>query len=1037
MTAVPPSTAPIVGRYDLLGALGQGGFATVYRAHDRRVGREVAIKMLRADVVPIGGIERFLREIQLAARLEHPRIVHVHDAGTHEGMPFYVMDYVAGRTLEARLAVEGMLPIDDALTITVQVGEALAHAHAAGIVHRDVKPANILLGAGGARLADFGIAKALGDATGGSMVTSAGIAVGTLPYMSPEQLCADPLLAARTDQYSLALVCYELLTGIRPHEATGFEGVRAMRLAGQTVPPSARRPALPLHIDAALLRALAPTPADRHRDVGEFLTALVGRSSGEQLIVGGSGDAWRRLTPAAQPATVPSTPPSSPVASTERPRRWRVAGMAALGVAAVVGSWQIATRGTRAGGGRPAAAPAALGSADAPVIAFVPGDDAGAASLTAAVRTELENWPAVRLRARGDTTPTTAWRLSLSPVGDSVRLGITVLDATGGEVDRVLRMAAREWASPAVLRPLARRALLGPASDSVPGWTSLREPSLPAARQYLAGWAALQRGAFDTAAVAFADAGRQAPSFAHAHLWDAQARQWDTPKDASQWRDPVRRALGVAGGLTGADSAIAAGLAAMAAGDPPAACGHYRSAVANAPDSFQAWYGLGDCQRYDSIVVRGPEGWRFRSSHWGALRAYRVAAAHLSASTASRLLDALVPATYASGSRGRRGIAPSGATGRTQFMAFPDGDGDSIAFRPSDIAGGPPPFPPQYDEALRRGRGILLELATAWTRMVPTANGPWARAAVAQELLGQFTDALRSLDSAEARPSSPIDRADRTIVRVRLLMRLGQHREAAAVATAAVSAAESRRSPAVAVRIAPLAFLLGRQATTDELLRAAATATDAPERLPGWLAPALPVSPSLRDSLRLVGTALVRGECLNMRVDMAGLDARIRAQVASRERSAYREALLRDMLRSAVLCPDASIADPLPPAGPLDEILSRIAAGDRTGARSELARLQQRRGGTRLPSITWDGVLLETAALLRLGDTTAAVERVTVSLQHVEEMNVFATERIEQTGAFRTLLTWMVARREPLPAPLGRMADAWLAAPMTTTARPR
>ena len=210
----------LAGRYALERELGHGGMATVYLADDVRHHRQVAIKVLHPELGAVLGAERFLREIGIAARLSHPHILPLHDSGTLDlglGRPvlFYVMPYVAGRSLRERLREELQLPIDEAVGIARQVADALEHAHRQGVIHRDIKPENILLADGQAVLADFGIARAL-DVAGGDRLTETGLAIGTPAYMSPEQSAGSARLDGRSDIYALGCVLYEMLGGAAP-----------------------------------------------------------------------------------------------------------------------------------------------------------------------------------------------------------------------------------------------------------------------------------------------------------------------------------------------------------------------------------------------------------------------------------------------------------------------------------------------------------------------------------------------------------------------------------------------------------------------------------------------------------------------------------------------------------------------------------------------------------------------------------------------------------------------------------------------------
>ena len=269
----------LADRYRIERELGRGGMALVWLAQDLRHDRPVALKVLRPELAAAVGDDRFLREIHLTARLQHPNILPVLESGAAtdpRGVPllWYTMPYVDGEPLRARLAREGQLPTDDALRIAREVADALDYAHQHGVVHRDVKPENILLGGRHALLADFGIAKLLSGDHPDLALTSTGLALGTPAYMSPEQAMADPAVDARTDTYALGCVLYEMLAGEPPFTGPTPQAVTARRLTDPV--PSVRRlrAAVPAVVDAALKRALARLPADRFEHTADFAAAL-------------------------------------------------------------------------------------------------------------------------------------------------------------------------------------------------------------------------------------------------------------------------------------------------------------------------------------------------------------------------------------------------------------------------------------------------------------------------------------------------------------------------------------------------------------------------------------------------------------------------------------------------------------------------------------------------------------------------------------------------------------------------------------------
>jgi serine/threonine protein kinase/Tfp pilus assembly protein PilF len=260
------------GRYAVERELGRGGMATVYLADDLKHGRKVAIKVLRPELGSMLGPERFGREIQMAAALNHPHILPLHDSGEAAGLLFYVMPYVRGESLRQRLAREHQLPIDEAIDIARHVASALDHAHAHGLVHRDIKPENILLHEGEAMVTDFGIALAAGAAD--DRLTSAGLMIGTPAYMSPEQAAGEQVLDSRSDVYSLACVLYELLAGEPPYTGPSPRAIISKRFT-EPVPAVRRvRAAVPPGVEKALRKALAVVPADRYDSAGAFAAAL-------------------------------------------------------------------------------------------------------------------------------------------------------------------------------------------------------------------------------------------------------------------------------------------------------------------------------------------------------------------------------------------------------------------------------------------------------------------------------------------------------------------------------------------------------------------------------------------------------------------------------------------------------------------------------------------------------------------------------------------------------------------------------------------
>jgi TolB-like protein/tRNA A-37 threonylcarbamoyl transferase component Bud32 len=310
-------TGALAGRYKVERVLGEGGMATVYLATDEKHNRKVAVKVMRPELAATLGTDRFLREVQIAAQLSHPTILPMHDSGEADGLLYYVMPYVEGETLGARLKRESQLPVEDAVRLAREVAEALEYAHQKGIIHRDIKPANILLQSGHALVADFGIARAIGGE--GEALTATGIAVGTPHYMSPEQISSGRTVDARSDVYAVGAVLYEMLAGEPP-----FTGPNAQTILSRvmTEPPrslTVTRRGVPPQLDAVVAKALAKSPADRLPSASALASALastVGQTTG------------------ATPAYAPGAGPSPFLV-------WGLFGVASVGALATVATLRI------------------------------------------------------------------------------------------------------------------------------------------------------------------------------------------------------------------------------------------------------------------------------------------------------------------------------------------------------------------------------------------------------------------------------------------------------------------------------------------------------------------------------------------------------------------------------------------------------------------------------------------------------------------------------------------------------------------------
>jgi len=260
-------------RYEIERQVGAGGMATVYLARDLKHDRRVALKVLKPELTAALGPDRFPREIRIVAQLQHPNILPLHDSGEAEGFLYYVMPFVDGESLRAKLDREGQLPIGDAVRILREVADALAAAHAYGVVHRDIKPDNVMLSGRHAVVTDFGVAKAVSDAAG-QQLTTVGVAVGTPHYMAPEQAMGETQVDHRADIYAMGVLAYEMLTGKPPFAGKTSQAVLSAQVIERPADVREQRPGVPAPLAEAVMRCLEKNPADRWQSADELLRHL-------------------------------------------------------------------------------------------------------------------------------------------------------------------------------------------------------------------------------------------------------------------------------------------------------------------------------------------------------------------------------------------------------------------------------------------------------------------------------------------------------------------------------------------------------------------------------------------------------------------------------------------------------------------------------------------------------------------------------------------------------------------------------------------
>ena len=575
-------------RYAIERQAGEGGMATVWLARDLKHGREVAVKVLRPELGASIGTDRFLREIELAAKLQHPHIVPVYDSGAAQGVLYYVMPFVEGESLRDRLRRDGTLPIEEAQRYLQEVASALAYAHQRGIVHRDIKPENIMLSGGVAVVTDFGIARAM--EAGSENLTGIGMAIGTPAYMSPEQATAGDDVDARSDQYSLACVYYEMLTGKQPFTGPTAKAVMAQSLTGPRPKASASRQGLPPGLDAALARGLASEPSERFPTISGFAEAAAQAANG-----------GRRL----------STP--------------LLAGIGGLVLLLAVGAWWL---------GRSTANSPVVKEAERiailPFTASGPGVDVLGEGMVDLLATNLDAVGGISVveprrvlaewRKKGgalldldgslevgrDVGAEAVVLGSIVGTGNSVRLAADLYAKDGtrlaraqqeGHPDSVLALVDR--LSVALLQDVWR------SQEPIPSLrvAALTTSSVPALRAYLDGERHYRRAEWDSAQAAFEEAIAQDSTFALAHYRMALTLGWNGGYGSERDRQASDAAARHAARLPERERALLGGYRLFSGRDPSAADTLLRIAAAN-PADVDTWYLLGEA-RFHSRSVRG------------------------------------------------------------------------------------------------------------------------------------------------------------------------------------------------------------------------------------------------------------------------------------------------------------------------------------------------------------------------------------------------------------------------------------------------
>ncbi|HEY8062568.1 MAG TPA: serine/threonine-protein kinase, partial [Gemmatimonadales bacterium] len=757
--------AEVADRYTIERELGRGATAVVYLARDRSTARSVALKVLRPELAESLSAERFLREIRVTQTLSHPHIAPVLDSGVAGGLFYCVLDYMDGGTLRDRLDHERQLPMADIAAITRAVGSALDYAHRNRIIHRDVKPENILFGGGQACLADFGIARALETLSGPT--TSTGVVRGTPAYMSPEQASGEREYDGRSDLYSLACVLYEATAGVPAFAGPNTQAVLAQRLIHVPRPLHVYRPTVTAELDAVMVRALATAPADRYQTAASFAEALC-----------------TAIDNAASPTAVTAERSAAEArARLVRRRRWMWGG--GVGAAAIAAVVLGPLRGSM-----PWASRVVVDTTRIAVFPFQYPTSLSSAKLQLEQRIEaaLITWSGVRLSdpgqiaaAIGSQSPAGLGedraaqlaedmgagrylRGEISVVGDSLQVHsrlYRVGDTRDAMMDDVVKVpVALDGLDPAIRGMVARLLLRENASLAIEVGAS---HSLPAMQAWLHGRHALDMWQLDEADSALAKSANFDTSFARPTLWLAVVRNW-TGAPPAQWSGFLERALSRTANLTASEASVGAALSAEQRADWDRACSDWRALTISGPTDFTMSFGLASCLRKDDAVIRdasSPSGWRFRASAQEMVQAYRRAFERIAIPRGSwhaGRLDRVPDLLFA-----RSNLVRIGRTlpGGHLMVADPGWAADSLEFVPEPYdsynRGAEGTRAATRREALRQQRRLFHEVAATWVAAVPKSPLALEALAVALKLL-EDPAALDTLRLARSLATTSTDR---------------------------------------------------------------------------------------------------------------------------------------------------------------------------------------------------------------------------------------------------------------------------------------
>jgi len=1022
----------LAGRYRIERVLGEGGMAVVYLALDERLERQVAIKVLRPDTARRAGGDRFTAEIRLTAQLRHPNIVPLFDSGETEDWTFFVMPYLEGETLGARVERVGPLDVGTAVRIVLDVAAALDYAHRAGVVHRDVKPSNILLADGHTLLSDFGIARLTGALRPG--FTETGAVVGTPAYMSPEQCSGASVIGPASDIYSLGAVLLVLLTGERPIPAVAR---LAMEEAGIGVlgPRHTAAGRLAPAMLVVIARAMAITPGERYATAGQFALALQQAAEGFSPVSSGTALAatpTRRIPWVAATSVAAATVAlAALILSPTHPAPQHSAGAGAGDSTRYVLLPYEYDASVPQRFGRPDPLRGALARwSDITVVDEAQTDEAlGAARSTSGRVTSSAATALARATGAGRFV-----RREVAVRGVQAYVHAAVYDAATGSMvsEGAVNLGADIERPDSAMAELAEQLLLAAVPTGIRTGAYVGTRSRAGLQSFASGMSAVDRWDLAFADSALEQATVHDSAFARARLWLAQVRVWrNRPRET--WNFLVNRAVDRRDLLAPRDQRALDALVAAGRGDGREACTLWKGLAEAEATDFAAWYGAASCERQDDAVLRdarSPSGWRFRSSDHRAIATLRRAfeifpVVHREFRTSwFAALDGLL---MTSPTQLRLGFAQPPDSGL--FMAYPSWSetGDTLAFLPYRAAdfeqARPWTLPSTHREAVRRQRELFLQTATTWRAAFPRSADALLAVAVALDKLGD-PSAIDSLRAARALAGDEGERLRTGAATVWMLVKYGipddlralraAHALADSLLTSRPAAPADRAGAADRTgALASVAMLTGHVSLAAHLAREGGeSADDAIPEPVKRLAAALQVfaaaggpADSLASLERMVEEGIARSVAPAAR---DGARRRLLGRAATLAFPAYRSALLATFVESG---------------DQLSAAQHSWASGDTAAVRRHLASLHIGRGASLPDEVKLETLLPESLLLVALGDVPGAVDRIAGALQAV---------RYAELEAFRSpvgagVLARAVAQRAELAAALGdrRGAQRW------------